>query len=185
MILSDLDDVALCCADSFQIFLEQEYDLVSAERLQDHHNVPKLYNVSESYALELVAAFHRSDYFGKLPAMPCAAVVLPELRRQGYKFVGITACLNEPKIVEARLQNLFDAFGFEWEIHCVGIKASKKEALQLYPTSIWVEDLAHNASVGAEVGHRSFLINKPYNKDSELHFDVTRVNDWHDIKNLL
>ncbi len=185
LLCTDIDDTILQCADFLQQFLEEEFGLFSEHRLKDHHNIPKLFNLSQERTLEFVAAFHRSKIFGQLPPLPCAAVVLPELHRAGYEFVAITACLGEPETVQARLNNLHDAFGFEWRaVHCIGLKSTKADVLNDYPASIWVDDLAHHAEAGIEAGHQSFLIDKPYNQ-MDIHPEVIRVTDWHELMKFL
>ena len=184
-IVTDVDDTIMAAADVLQQFIEDEFGLFSSERLKNHHNIPKLFNLSFEKTLEVVTAFHRSHWMDKIPPLPCAAIVLPELYQAGYRFVAITACLNEPAVVEGRRKNLQDAFGFEWEsVDCIGLNPSKEEALKRYTPSIWVDDLAHHASVGAELGYKSFLINKQYNQ-GDTHSNVIRVNDWHDIKRII
>ncbi len=181
-LVTDVDDATLFCADSLQQFIEEEYGLHSEERLKDHHNIPKLFNITIERTLEIVSAFHRSSAFGKLPPLPCAAVVLPELHRAGFEFVAITACLNEPEVVQARVNNLHETFGFKWKaVHCIGLSPSKTDALKMYSPSIWVDDLTRHANDGAQLGYRSFLINKPYNKIDAIVPGVTRVSDWYDI----
>lgn len=185
LILTDVDDVLLRGADALQQFFEDEYGLISEHRLKDYHNIPKLYDISIERTLEMIAHFHRSSAFGKMVAEPHAATTLPELHRTGYRFVAITACLNEPETVQARLSNLTEVFGFEWEaVHCLGLTLCKKDALAAYPPAIWVDDLPRHTAAGAEVGHRSFLIDKPYNRQDN-HPDVTRVSGWDDLARML
>jgi hypothetical protein len=182
IILSDIDDTVMLSAAVLQRYLEDECGLTSEHRLADIHNIPKAFGIDQDETLRLITQFHRSRFMEDIPPMPCAAVVLPELHRRGYRFVAITACLNEPEVVAARQRNLKAAFGFEWEaVHCIGLSLCKKDALKLYPKSIWVDDLPHHAAAGAALGHRSFLIDKLYNQDVE-HPDVTRVIDWHELE---
>lgn len=185
IILTDIDDTILNCGDGLQQFLEEECGLTTTERLSDHHNISKLYNVSVEESLVLVKRFHQSSWMARLSPLPCAVVVLPELYKRGYRFVAITACLNEPETVAARKANLLNVFGFEWEaIHCLGMVPSKRETLALYQPSIWIDDLAKHAEDGADLGHRSFLIDKPYNQSLQ-NSSVIRVKDWHEIAKLL
>jgi FMN phosphatase YigB (HAD superfamily) len=180
-ILLDLDETILEFSDPFQKWLGDAHGLFSAYRLKDHHNIPKLFNIDITLTMALVAEFHRSPQMEYLEPLPCAVSVLPALYRAGYRFIAITACLNEIKTVERRKANLRAAFGFDFdEVHCIGLVPSKKEALELYDSSIWVDDLYHHAAQGAELGHKSFLIDRPYNRHTN-HPDVSRVADWHEI----
>ena len=180
-LLCDVDDTILNCADSLQQFIGEQYGLFSEERLKDHHNIAKLFGVEHSRAMEMVLDFHRSDYIGNMTPLDCAATVLPELYKAGYKFVAITACLNEIQTVERRRRNLNDVFGIEWEaIHCIGMVPSKRAQLEMYPASIWVDDLWHHAADGMEIGHKSFVMDRPYNRHED-HPEITRVTNWHEI----
>jgi hypothetical protein len=181
LILTDLDSTALDCSTPLHKFIEDNYGLFSSRHLRDHHNIPELFNISLGKTLEIIADFHRSTHMAEMEPLPCAATVLPALHKAGYKFIAITACLNEEVIVERRRRNLANAFGFEWDdVQCIGISNSKKEALQKYSSAIWVDDLFHHAADGADLGHTSFLLDKPYNQN-EYHPKVQRVSDWHQI----
>lgn len=179
-IATDIDDTVLQCSDFLQAFLVSK-GFVIPERLRDHHNIPQLFDLDIATTLELIREFHRSPAMGQLEPEPCAAIVLPELYRQGHRFVAITACLNEPEVVKMRIKNLEEVFGFEWDaVHCIGLKTDKSDTLRAYPPSIWVEDMAHHASTGARLGYKSFLLDRPYNR-IETHSAVIRVHDWHEI----
>jgi hypothetical protein len=185
VILTDIDDTVLNGADVLQKFIEDEYGIIGERPLREVHNIPKNYGLTIEQTMAVIARFHRSKQMGMMPPLPCAAKTLPELHRRGFKFIGITACLDEPEVLEARQRNLWEAFGFEWEaIHCLGLTHCKKAALEAYPASIWVDDLAHHAKAGVEAGHRSFLIDKLYNRDDQ-HPEVIRVIDWHDLETYL
>lgn len=179
--LVDVDDTVLEAADALQQFLADECDLVSEQRLKDHHNIPNLYGITIEQTLDCIRRFHRAPVMGRLPPLPCAATVLPALYRAGYRFVAITACLDEEAVVAARRANLEAAFGFPWEaVHCLGLTLCKRAALAAYPPSVWVDDLATHAAAGADIGHRSFLLDTPYNRGADL-VGVTRVSDWHQL----
>lgn len=178
--LVDLDDTVLNFGDAMQAFLlAKGYQI--AERMRDHHNIPKLFNFSIEQTIDLISEFHRSPMMAQLEPEPSAVRVLPELYRQGFRFVAISACLNEPDIVRRREQNLEAAFGFRFNaVHCLGLTFDKSEALRGYEPSIWVEDMAEHAATGASLGHRAFLLDRPYNRDLH-HPTVARVDDWYDI----
>ena len=184
LLITDIDDCAMRFSDPMQAFLATK-GYVIKERMRDFHNIPKLFNLNIPETLELIREFHRSPLMGQLEPEPCAAVVLPELYRQGYRFVAITACLDEPEVHAMRVKNLEQVFGFPWEaVHCIGLKMDKSEHLKLYPPSVWVEDMWAHAVAGSDAGHRSFLVDRPYNRGNE-HSGVTRVADWHEIANRL
>lgn len=183
-IITDIDDTILNFSDPMQAFLvEKGFNITT--RLRDHHNIPKLFDLDIPGTIELIREFHRSPAMGRLLPEPCAAIVLPELYRRGHQFVAISACLDEPEVHAMRVQNLGEAFGFRFEaVHCIGLTLAKVAALQRYPKSIWVEDVCNHAEAGAELGHRAFLLNRPYNQDSQ-HPGVRRVHSWHEIASLI
>jgi hypothetical protein len=184
LLICDCDDTILQFSDAMQAFLVTKgYEITT--RLRDHHNIPALFNLNIPGTIELIREFHRSPAMARLLPEPCAATVLPELHGQGYQFVAVSACLNEPEVHAMRVRNLEDVFGFKWEaVHCLGLTMDKEAALREYSPSIWVEDVWNHALAGARAGHRTFLIDRPYNRDHE-HSDVTRVQDWHEIAKLI
>lgn len=179
-ILTDIDEVCLQLSDALQAFLATKGHH-TPERMRDHHNIPDLFDITIPETLAYVRDFHRSPAFGTLLPEPCAAAVLPDLHRRGHTFVAVTACLNEPDVVARRTRNLEETFGFRWEaIHCIGLSLNKAPVLQTYAPSVWVEDMWHHAVTGAALGHRTFLIDRKYNRD-HTQADITRVHDWHEI----
>jgi hypothetical protein len=180
LILTDADDTVLRFSDAMQAFLATK-GFVIETRLRDHHNIPELFNLNMSDTIALIQEFHRSPGMEQLLPEPCAAIVLPELHRQGFQFVAVSACLNEPDVHARRVRNLEAAFGFKWEaVHCIGLQMDKEAILRAYPSSIWVEDVWDHALAGQRAGHRTFLLDRPYNRNNE-HTKVTRVKDWHAI----
>lgn len=181
LILTDVDDTLCDFSSAIQQFLAEEHGMVSSEPLRAHHNLPKLYDITIERTLELVAEFHLSDRMRTMEPEPCAKAVLPELYKRGYRFVAISACLDDPRTVRNRVHNLERNFGFEFEeVHCMGLVRCKKAVLEMYAPAIWVDDLYRHAHTGAELGHRTFLMDRAHNRHQN-HPDVTRVADWHEI----
>lgn len=191
LVLTDIDDTILTC----RVFLEEFLD----ERLKTKaqscaFNVREAYDIGEDVAHTLIHDFWRSDIMKRLPPEPCALEVLPRLYAQGWRFVAITACADEPAIVEARINNLQNAFGFEWDgIHCTGYNSvgpdgrnKKAEVLCKYPPTIWVEDSYQNALAGGLLGHKSFLIHRDHNSSEKFeHGLVTGIKSWYEIENFI
>lgn len=180
LILTDLDDTAMQFADPFQDFLATKGHVIQ-KRMRDFHNVPKLFNLTIPETLDLVREFHRSSRMSQLPAEPCAKIVIPQLYRQGWRFVAVTACLDEPEVHAMRIENILNEFGFAFErVHCVGLKNDKRAELSSYPSAVWVEDMFNHAVAGAKAGHQAFILDRPYNHH-ESHPKVQRVTDWYAI----
>lgn len=180
-----MDDTVLRCADALEDFVSKRLNIKSVKPLRDTYYVDKAFDISHDEAENVCHDFWTSDTFYNLKGMTCALNVLPRLYSAGYRFVAITACLIDDAVRARRKANLEHVFGIPWEdVHCThGI--SKGVYLQQYEPSVWVEDHLNNCIIGAELGHRAFLINKEYNQTNLENEPFTRVTDWCDIENLL
>jgi hypothetical protein len=180
LILTDIDETVLMCADRLQLFVEQAMGRPALRRLRDHYRVDEAFGITPEQSMEMIHDFWRDGAFGHLAPETCAAAVLPSLHALGWHFVAISACPGEPGLVAARARNLRDAFGFEWDgVHCVG--EDKSACLKRYAPAVWVEDNWHNGVIGAEIGHRAYMLDRPHNGGRE-HPLVRRVADWHEIR---
>ncbi|RYD64421.1 MAG: hypothetical protein EOP83_09810 [Verrucomicrobiaceae bacterium] len=183
LILTDIDDTCLEFATPFQDYAEAQ-GIPTFGRLRDLYSLEAFMRLERAAAIEHLKGFalnHGHEY----PAEVCAKSILPQLHADGYKFVAITACGLDPVFRLRRVRNLEDQFGFRFDdVHVVDLGASKAAILAEYPPSIWVEDHFGHAVVGAELGHRAFLLDRAYNR-VDSHPLVTRVKDWHEIAEIL
>lgn len=187
IILTDADETILRCSIPLERFFSER---LSTSPTSNVINVREAYGIGEDVAFDLIHDFWRSDIMKSMDPEPCAAEVLPRLYSQGWRFVAITACADEPSIRENRMANLKAAFGFDWEdVHCTGYHSitpdgrnKKSEYLARYEPAIWVEDNYQNALAGALLGHKSFLIHRDHNEDTEEHALVSRVRTWNEIE---
>jgi 5'(3')-deoxyribonucleotidase len=184
-LICDTDDTTLLCSDALEAYCEEKLGMKSLKRLRDHYSVDKIFDIDYEAAENVCKDFWTSEQFYSLEPMQCALEVLPRLYSKGWRFVAITACIDNPIVKENRLKNLKNAFGFEWSnIHLThGI--SKSVYLKEYEPTVWVEDHWHNCQAGGKLGHKSFLINKAYNEIDHEEPLFTRVKDWHDIEALI
>lgn len=185
LILVDIDETVLNFTDPFERWLvEGGWEL--RDQMRDVYDLTHLLDVKLDRALEVVEEFHTTvAEFGALVPEPCAAVVLPQLHQQGYRFVAISAAVATQEVRDIRAKNLRDAFGFEFEdVIMTGLQGSKEPILALFEPAIWVEDNFKHAVAGAEMGHKTFLITRGYN-EGRSHPQITRVTDWHDIQKAL
>lgn len=183
LILTDIDETVLQFANPFHQWMNSR-GYRSNGSLRDNYCMQKTFDISrEEVDKQLTAFANETDWLSNLPPEDCAATVLPSLHKKGFQFVGITAI--DHAFHDQRLDNLERVFGFRFlALHCIGFGASKREALGSYPKGIWVEDHPQHASDGADIGHRSFLLNRAYNLTAEVS-NVTRVDDWHAINDLI
>jgi hypothetical protein len=138
--------------------------------------------------LDLIRDFNSNacGRFERLPAKPGAQEAIANLSSLGYKIVAISSCGTDPKTVSARKRNAWNLFGDAVsDIHCVNTNSEKRDLLQQYPPSPWIEDHPGNAQMGLEFGHKPFLMESSHNKDAILTPSVRRVSDWHNLHALL
>ncbi len=131
--------------------------------------------------LEIVGKFFACDEtMSSFPPLVGSQKPIQRLHSAGYDFVGITAVTPLEGMSERRNDNFEAAFGFRCEeIYCVGLRGSKEHHLSMYQPTIWVEDSVEHAKTGSRLGHKSFLINYPYNAGEG---DFTRVDGWDEIE---
>lgn len=183
-ILTDIDDTILRFGDGFQAWAEAK-GLTAVARLRDSASIQECFNISRATTDDLVIEYSLSHSFRELEPEPCALVILPELHTMGYDFVAISSCVDGPVVTEHRIHNLEEVFGFEFKaIHLTGLLKPKVDFLKSYEASYWVEDNAGHAVVGAEMGHKTFLLDRTYNASLQ-HPLVTRVKDWHEIATVI
>lgn len=176
--LVDLDETSVQWSCHFQDWIETKgYQPVG--NLRETHSVENLIGVSREEAIRLTNEFNMSDHLRNQLPEPDALEVLPQLHKDGWKFVAITACGIDPGLRVRRREHLEEIFGFTWEVHTVVLHEPKREILKLFEPTVWVEDNKAHAQDGAALGHRAFLLDRPYNQNSDE--TVTRVRDWHDI----
>lgn len=183
-ILTDVDDTVLDFANTFSRWATQN-GFATNGVLRDSYSIESFLGLSREECESALAEFAKSEDIAAQPPEPCARNVLPDLYGSGYDFVAITACGLDPDFRMKRWRTLGVSFGFPWmNVHVVRLGGSKREVLESFPPSIWVEDHFGHAVDGSESGHRSFVITRPYNEGLH-HPKVTRVKDWHEIKEIL
>jgi hypothetical protein len=182
-ILTDVDDTCLRFADELERYAGDMGWPVFG-RLRDIYDLATFFGTTREEAVDKLHDFIRIRGHEQ-PPESCAAEVIPNLRAKGYDFVAVTACGLDPVFRLKRVRNLEHAFGFRFEdVHVVDLRAEKTPILSLYEPAVWVEDHFGHAVAGAELGHRTFLLDRQYNRGQE-HPLVTRVPDWHAIAEYL
>lgn len=184
VILTDIDDTVLQFAYSFEKWAVEQKGYTLKQSIRDGGTIEDALGCSRDDVDSLVIEFSTNPtYFGVIPPEADALAVIPLLHNMGYKFVAISSCVDGPEVTEVRRKNLREVFGFEWhDVHCVGLLAPKNNALQQYQSAWWIEDNAKNAILGDQLGHKSFLLDRPYNRvNFDTPHDVSFVNSWHDV----
>jgi FMN phosphatase YigB (HAD superfamily) len=179
LILTDVDGVLLNFMPSFDTWVR---GLGIAPSNLNGRTIADYLNISDEIAARLVEAFFYQDSVENLDAYPAALEVLPRLYSAGWRFVAVTAIPNEPDIVARRRRNLEQTFGLPFDaVHCVGYRGDKSKILGAYRPTIWVEDHGRNAEVGAELGHRAFLIETRSNHHV-VPVKAERITGWREIE---
>jgi len=180
LILTDVDNTIFDFGDTFQQWLADR-NLHGSGRLNDIYHITEFLDCNSHEMDELLVEFYRSDTFENLPPVRGSVEALQSLHERGYDFVAITACHDLEGLEEARRDNLERVFGFAWPVvHITGLAGHKTPYLEAYEPTIWVEDSLKQALQGVEAGHRTFLLDYPYNQSDHRSFE--RVTDWQYIK---
>ncbi len=184
IILTDIDDTVLKFAEGFEAWAIKKKHLRLKEGMtvRGQGSIMGPFGLSREETDELVIEFSEENFYCLQPE-PDALQVIPQLYAMGYQFVGISSCINTYSAVADRRDNLTRVFGIPWlDVHCVGLLQSKKAILERYEPAIWVEDNAHHALVGARLGHKTYLLDRPYN-DGVLPIEenLKKAISWEDV----
>lgn len=183
----DCDGVALDFLRGFIPAAEEKLGRTFDKSGPDDFNLSNWLGVTEEEVGSMIGEFNSGvgGHFSKLPPVDGAVAALQAAHAQGRIISMITACSTSQIAISMREQNLLDVFGdiFQ-EIHFVDLKASKRPQLELYKDVVWVEDKWQNALLGAEIGHKSYLIRESHNVEKEAtvqHANLTWVDGWAEI----
>lgn len=181
LILTDVDDTVLKFADHFQAYVESR-GIPTYGELRTVYSLEPFLRMDREETRKLLREYSH-DTEGYQPPEECAAEVLPELYKAGYRFVAITACGLDPLFRLKRKRHLEEVFGFRWEdVHVVDLLTTKVPILREFSPSVWVEDSWHHAVDGAGLGHTSYVVSRPYNEVTAQHPEIKRVADWREIR---
>lgn len=188
IILTDIDGVVLDFASSFSPYIK------------DNHNhtgcLDSFFSEVHSTGrhMEVVANFCMSDYFKSLEAKDCALSVLNDLRRDGWRFIAITACDTEydKQCLKTSYQNRMDNLerhfpGVFEDMHFSKWSTGKGEILKRFAPTWWVDDRADHAYEGHEAGHSSIIMRSVEVKIASMENpkNLPVVDDWFEIKDMI
>ena len=187
-IILDCDGVMLDWLAGFQLYAESRLRRKLDPRGPSSFDLyPWLGLENFAQALELIEDFHEGDggEFGRLVPLPGAVEALQAFHEAGREIHVITACSLNPAVIAMRKANLETVFGSIFkEIHCVGVRDSKRPLLDAYAPAVWIEDKFENALDGLEAGHKTYLIRSSHNAGYEADGktrDLICVDGWEDI----
>lgn len=182
-ILTDLDGSIFEFTEHFEQWALREGYPIKTGILGNTYDFRDMFDYEIDVEEFLSGFFACDETFSSFNALRGCAEPIQRLHAQGWDFVGVTACDDREGLAGLRARNFKTLFGFDpIAIHVTGYSGTKENVLKAYEPTIWVEDNLHNALLGADHGHRVFLIDHPYNQGSG---PFTRVHDWHDIENII
>lgn len=183
IILTDCDGVLLNWAQSYHWWMKRK----GFKQIKpNEYAMDECYGIPRKQSQELCKTFCESAAIGFIPPLRDAVKYVRKLHEEhGAVFHCITSMSDDTWACRLRDDNLKRVFGDTAFERCVYLEcgADKNEALERYRDSdfVWVEDKAENANLGSEMGLNTFLIEHPYNVDSELNSEVKRVANWKEI----
>lgn len=192
LFLTDIDDVLVKWFHHFRRYIEEKGYTFTTK-------YPNSWNLSgwllgedgkpvvESEIKQLVLQFNHSEVFEHLEAYEGASEALSEAKRLGYVVVGISSCTDNKDAAVRRHNNMEKNFGKDafHKIICLPLGGSKTEILKQFAPSIWIDDNIVNVRVGAACGHKSFLMNRPWNFETPLDGGIQRIESWEKVVELL
>lgn len=186
LILTDVDDVLLRWGDSFESWVRKNQKFlnltVPKRKLDSSFNIESWLDCSLEMTHWLISEFNNNrEFFQDIPPYEDALKYVNQLRKEGFKFIAITACDKNTWTHDARRHNLNKHFPGVFEaIHCVGLANPKREVLSWYRPAWYIEDSTKHAIAAFEVGHKAFLITRTHNMQDNPR-GVKRVVDWAEI----
>jgi hypothetical protein len=184
LILTDVDNVLVRWGDGFDRFIRGVLGRDPVGHCDDFERIAHWLGIEQEEVYPLISTYHH-DHRGllSLEAYEDAACYVPLLAEAGWRFIAVSALRNDGDAEVMRRENLRALFGDAIvDLHLTG--GDKSAVLAAYPSAVWVEDAWKYALQGHAAGHRTFLIERPYNRGVS-HDGPTVVNGWNDIYSAL
>lgn len=189
IILTDIDGVVLDFTQGFYSFLEDTQNIVIPHEQRANFAIYKQLGWTREQDQHVMTDYAHSDYFKKIPAKECARDVLQDMRKDGWRFIAITACLTGLErqcyktTYQNRLDNLEAHFGNVFEdLHLSTWDGGKGEHLGRYDPAYWVDDRPHHALEGQKFGHQSFIMHTLDFDEKDNTAKLPVVHSWHEIR---
>ena len=155
---------------------------------QDEYEMANRFGVTKNEIRALIREFNRSAWMSTQRPMEESQTWVKLLAAEGWTFIPITSQTSDIPAQELRKRRLGELFGDHvfTNYHILGTGSDKDSALaEFHGTGLyWVEDKPHNAVAGLKYGLKPILIDHEYNRDFK-HPDITRVNNWKQIHEIL
>jgi len=185
--LTDIDDVVLRWIDGFKKYLSfTEYVITdeypSAWVMKNWIRNKDGSSISDESMNELILKFNHSEEFEYLELYPGIKQLLLKAYNLGYVIVGISSCTDNIDALKRRINNLENTIGKNifHKVICLPLGKGKYEILHQFAPSIWLDDNLTNVLAGNELGHKSYLVTRPWNKNSNENC-VNRITSWEQL----
>lgn len=171
MIIFDCDDVLLDWCGGFRSWFNETRG-ASIKGEPGSWDMSAWLGVPKESVRPLIVEFNASNSFNWLKPMPGAVQAVRRLGEK-HKLCVLTACSEDPQVQAMRRFNLFMVFGAGAfaDVFCLPLGGSKEQHLDalftLHGPCAWVEDNVTHARVGKEIGHTSYVLRRPHNRDLE------------------
>ena len=170
-VIFDCDGVLLDWERGFKHWVQEHYPAYQfASEYPASWELGAWIGCGPTQAMNLIQQFNQSEAFGRLLPMPHADETLYTVYRCHQPIYVLTSCSADPAVRRRRAENLERRFPTPIaRVICLDLGVSKLQTLHAFYTifgeCIWVEDNYENAMRGVEVGHRSFLLRRPHNRE--------------------
>lgn len=180
IILTDIDDACVEWSKHFRkVFRETTGHKPSAVDASEttaygHLSIPEL----ERYILD----FNQSEHFENLTPKAGSDRILPQLKKEGWTIVGITACGNDQRTMDLRWKNLNKVFGdgvFS-DVRFIQWYECKSEHLSDFQNCPFIDDNIKHAETAHKMGHQAMIIHRSYRRKFK-HPHIPYVMDWNEI----
>jgi uncharacterized HAD superfamily protein len=167
----DIDNVLSLTDPAIRRLVHEEFGISLAQEQIVHYEY-HLCGITREQELRVLEIF-RDVTCSELALVPYAAEALRLLERR-YRIVIVTS--RHPSIREKTLDWLTVS---EIPYDSIVFQETKHQTGQSF--DFFVEDHAGSAVALAGTGTRTFLFDYPWNRDAEVHPNITRVSGWREV----
>jgi len=165
-----------------ELFNERFEKNLSFNNITQYH-IWDLTDVSKKDSLKLAEEFYNSKHFDNLNLVEGVKEALSKLNGN-YEIHFIT---SRPESLKEKTKNFLNAFfkDFHFDLHFSGEvwgeSRTKGEVCKNLGIKFMVEDNAEYAYDCAKKGIKTFLLDKPWNKDYVSHRNLIKIKNWSEI----
>ena len=189
-LLTDVDSVLLDYETAFECFLSRNgYGKIPNSDHIDDFSIR--YRLSNKVIKSLINEFNTSDDFGQIAPYKDSVEHFTSLvkniksNNKDTEVIAITSCGTEAETQRLRIKNMTSVFGDIFsEVIFLPANSNKRSELAkwAYTGHLWIEDNATNAVDGHELGLRTVIVDRPYNRhiDHKKHliFRTSYASPW-------